>query len=245
VTKARLCFLVASLLACDLFVYLSDSAVSKQDDDVTSIGSYVRCSCVRSSAHVLKLKGLLRFVEKLNLYLQTLPLLRETMEATLQLFQDTAVILAAIHSLITAVCPEKKVSKCVTGVKPFVPLVFTICIVLSVESCCRALAKCSSFSASGKESSARSSGSVTRAVMRALLRTPLVEEIHCDLTSILSRCGDVQDADGVATLFAELNLNFDKKAALQQDIRQCFCISAGAGISVRCTLQHLRTLSDI
>jgi hypothetical protein len=64
--------------------------------------------------------------------------------------------------------------------------------------------------------------------MRALLNTSLVEEVLTDLADILSDCIDVDDADGIATVFKVMDLSFDEQAA-SYDINHCFCISGGVG----------------
>lgn len=46
------------------------------------------------------------------LCLQTLPALRENVEAVIDLFQDTLQLLGALNYVLALVCPEKKLTKC-------------------------------------------------------------------------------------------------------------------------------------
>lgn len=97
-------------------------------------------------------------------------------------------------------------------------------MMVSVAFDCRALGRCSSFSLAAESS--ESSGSVTRGIMRALLRTPLVQEVLEDVDCLLKDNADIHDADDLATVFNLLHLPFNQEAASQQDMNQCFYLSA-------------------
>lgn len=70
--------------------------------------------------------------------------------------------------------------------------------------------------------------SITRAVMRALLKTSLVEEVLQDLNRLLSDISSVGDTeDVVRTVFEELHVPYNPQVASQCDMNQCFILSAG------------------
>lgn len=46
-----------------------------------------------------------------HIRLQALPAIRENVDMVSELFQDTVQLLGAMHSLLSIICPEKKVSK--------------------------------------------------------------------------------------------------------------------------------------
>lgn len=75
--------------------------------------------------------------------------------------------------------------------------------------------------------SSESGSSITRAVMHALLKTRLVEEVLQDLNGLLADHMAKQDADVVAHVFSELQLPFDQRVASQCDINQCFYVHTG------------------
>jgi hypothetical protein len=91
-----------------------------------------------------------------------------------------------------------------------------------------ALASRSSFSLNEVEKRG-DSGSITRAMMRALLKTSLVEDVLQELNNLLLHDPDIHisSTDVLAKLCHKLDLPFDDEAATNSDIDQCFICSAG------------------
>lgn len=107
-----------------------------------------------------------------------------------------------------------------------------MCAVLSnLLHDCRALAQCSSFSA-GTISPSETAYSVTRAAMRALLKTYLVDEVLHDLHDLLPAYvespSQTRDIDTLVEVFQRLQLPFSEDAASDHDMIQCFRVRVGA-----------------